>query len=142
MADEGFKARLLEAAGSGKVRKLGGGLIGRFEAMYELGDPPDYEPDPGDRIAARAAREGRSVEDFVYDLIVADQGRTLLYMPPLHFAGGTLDAVGEMLAHPHTVPGLGAGGAPVGRIHAGGFPTHLLTLWGRAREQTRRDSSR
>src|SRR3546814_13891183 len=45
MADEGFKARLLEAAGSGKVRKLGGGLIGRFEAMYELGDPPDYEPD-------------------------------------------------------------------------------------------------
>src|SRR3546814_2489596 len=35
MADEGFKARLLEAAGSGKVRKLGGGLIGRFEARSE-----------------------------------------------------------------------------------------------------------
>src|SRR3546814_15519619 len=74
-----------EAAGSGKVRKLGGGLIGRFEAMYELGDPPDYEPDPGDSIAARAARAGRSVEEFVYDLIVAAQGRTLLYLPALNF---------------------------------------------------------
>jgi N-acyl-D-aspartate/D-glutamate deacylase len=134
MADEGFKARLLEAAASGKVRKLGGGLIGRFEAMYELGDPPDYEPDPGDSIAARAAREGRAVEDFVYDLLVADQGRTLLYLPALNFAGGTLDAVGEMLAHPHTVPGLGDGGAHVGTISDGSFPTTLLTLWGRDRD--------
>ena len=137
MADEGFKARVLEAAASGKVRKLGGGLIGRFEAMYELGDPPDYEPDAGDSIAARAAREGRAVEDFVYDLLVADQGRTLLYMPALNFAGGTLDAVGEMLAHPHTVPGLSDGGAHVGTISDGSFPTTLLTLWGRDRDRGR-----
>ena len=137
MAAEGFKARVLEAAASGKVRKLGGGLIGRFEAMYELGDPPDYEPDAGDSIAARAAREGRAVEDFVYDLLVADQGRTLLYMPALNFAGGTLDAVGEMLAHPHTVPGLSDGGAHVGTISDGSFPTTLLTLWGRDRDRGR-----
>jgi N-acyl-D-aspartate/D-glutamate deacylase len=137
MADEGFKARVLEAAASGKVRKLGGGLIGRFEAMYELGDPPDYEPDAADSIAARAAREGRAVEDFVYDLLVADQGRTLLYMPALNFAGGTLDAVGEMLAHPHTVPGLSDGGAHVGTISDGSFPTTLLTLWGRDRDRGR-----
>ena len=128
---------MLEAAASGKVRKLGGGLIGRFEAMYELGDPPDYEPDAGDSIAARAAREGRAVENFVYDLLVADQGRTLLYMPALNFAGGTLDSVGEMLAHPHTVPGLSDGGAHVGTISDGSFPTTLLTLWGRDRDRGR-----
>ena len=137
MADEGFKARVLEAAASGKVRKLGGGLIGRFETMYELGDPPDYEPDAGDSIAARAARGGRAVEDFVYDLLVADQGRTLLYLPALNFADGTLDAVGEMLAHPHTVPGLSDGGAHVGTISDGSFPTTLLTLWGRDRDRGR-----
>ena len=137
MADEGFKARVLEAAASGKVRKLGGGLIGRFEAMYELGDPPDYEPDPADSVAARAAREGRPVDDFVYDLVVADEGRTLLYLPALNFAGGTLDAVGEMLAHPHTVPGLSDGGAHVGTICDGSFPTTLLTLWGRDRDRGR-----
>jgi N-acyl-D-aspartate/D-glutamate deacylase len=139
MADEGFKARVLEAAGGGKVRKLGGGLIGRFDAMYELEDPPDYEPDASQSIAARAAREGRAVEDFVYDLLVADQGRTLLYLPALNFAGGTLDAVGEMLAHPHTVPGLSDGGAHVGTICDGSFPTTLLTLWGRDRDRGRLD---
>jgi N-acyl-D-aspartate/D-glutamate deacylase len=137
MADEAFKARALEAAGGDKVRKLGGGLISRFEAMFELGDPPDYEPDPSDSIAARAAREGRAVEDFVYDLLVADEGRTLLYMPALNFAGGNLDAVADMLAHPYTVPGLGDGGAHVGTICDGSFPTTLLTLWGRDRDHGR-----
>jgi N-acyl-D-aspartate/D-glutamate deacylase len=139
MSNEGFKARILEAAGGEKVRKLGGGLIGRFEAMFELEDPPNYEPDPSQTIAARAAREGRAVEDFVYDLLVADRGRTLLYLPALNFAGGTLDAVGEMLAHPHTVPGLGDGGAHVGTICDGSFPTTLLTLWGRDRDHGRLD---
>ena len=68
---------------------------------------------------------------------MADQGRTLLYMPALNFAGGTLDAVGEMLAHPHTVPGLSDGGAHVGTISDGSFPTTLLTLWGRDRDRGR-----
>lgn len=141
MADEGFKARMLEADGGDKVRKLGGGLIGRFESMYELHDPPDYEPGPHDTIAARAAREGRAVEDFVYDLLIADQGRTLLYLPALNFAGGNLDAVGEMLAHRYTVPGLGDGGAHVGTICDGSFPTTLMTLWGRDRDHGRLDVS-
>ncbi len=137
MADEGFKARVLEAAAGDKVRKLGGGLISHFEAMYELEDPPDYEPDGSQTISARATREGRAVEDFVYDLLIADEGRTLLYLPALNFAGRTLDAVGEMLAHPHTLPGLGDGGAHVDTICDGSFPTTLLTLWGRDRDHGR-----
>jgi N-acyl-D-aspartate/D-glutamate deacylase len=138
MADPGFKARVLEAASADKVRdKIGGGLIGRFGAMFELTDPPDYEPDAADSIEQRAARAGRDVEDFVYDLLVADEGRTLLYLPALNFAGGTLDAVRDMLAHPFTVPGLGDGGAHVGTISDGSFPTTLLTLWGRDRERGR-----
>ena len=137
MADEGFKARVLEASGAEKVRKLGGGLVRRFEAMYELGDPPDYEPTPSDSIASRADRAGRDVDDFAYDLLIADHGRTLFYLPALNFAGGNLDAVGEMLTHRHTVPGLGDGGAHVGTICDGSFPTTMLTLWGRDRERGR-----
>ena len=30
--------------------KLGGGLIGAFDRMFPLGDPPDYEPDPADAV--------------------------------------------------------------------------------------------
>src|SRR3546814_13908721 len=44
-----------------------------------------------------------------------------------------------MLAHPHTVPGLDDGGAHVGTISDGSFPTTLLTLWGRDRERGRLD---
>jgi D-arabinose 1-dehydrogenase-like Zn-dependent alcohol dehydrogenase len=139
MADEGFKARVLEAAAGDKVRKLGGGLIHRFEAMFELCDPPDYEPDPTESIAARATREGRDAIDFVYDLIASDGGGTLLYLPALNFAGGNLDAVGVMLRHQHTVPGLGDGGAHVGTICDGSFPTTLLAHWGRDRLHDRID---
>ncbi|MGE3590053.1 MAG: amidohydrolase family protein [Ilumatobacteraceae bacterium] len=139
MADEGFKARVLEAAAGDKVRKLGGGLIHRFDAMYELCDPPDYEPDPTESIAARATREGRDAIDFVYDLIAADGGGTLLYLPALNFAGGNLDAVGAMLRHQYTVPGLGDGGAHVGTICDGSFPTTLLAHWGRDRLHDRID---
>jgi len=139
MADEGFKARVLEADAGDKVRKLGGGLIRRFESMYELGDPPDYEPDPADSIAARAGRAGCDPIEFAYDLIAAGDGGTLLYLPALNFAGGHLDAVGEMLRHAHTVPGLGDGGAHVGTISDGSFPTTLLAHWGRDRSTGRID---
>jgi N-acyl-D-aspartate/D-glutamate deacylase len=138
MADPGFKQRVLEAATGEKARgKLGGTLIGRYDHMFELGDPPDYEPDPADSVKARAERQGRPVEDLVYDLLVSDQGRTLLYLPALNYAHGNLDAVGQMLAHPATVPGLGDGGAHVGTICDGSFPTTLLTLWGRDRGRGR-----
>jgi N-acyl-D-aspartate/D-glutamate deacylase len=137
MADPAFKARLLGAADGGKVRKLGGALITAFGHMYELDDPPDYEPDPAHSVQACAERAGRPVEDYVYDALIAAEGRTLLYLPTLNFAGGTLDAVGEMLAHPYTVPGLGDGGAHVGTICDGSFPTTLLTMWGRDRDHGR-----
>jgi N-acyl-D-aspartate/D-glutamate deacylase len=140
MRDAGFKARVLEAATDEKERSLlGGRLIGRFELMHELGDPPDYEPDPSNSVEAMAARLGRRPEDLVYDMLIADEGRALLYLPILNYADGNLDAVGEMLAHPYAVPGLSDGGAHVGTICDGSFPTTLLSYWGRDRASGRLD---
>ncbi|HZU73535.1 MAG TPA: amidohydrolase family protein [Acidimicrobiales bacterium] len=138
MSDPDFKARVLTAASDDRARRiLGGRLIGRFEMMYELGDPPDYEPDPSTNVAARAQAQGRSPEDLAYDLLLADGGRALLYLPSLNYAEGNLDPVGEMLRHPWTVPGLSDGGAHVGTISDGSFPTTLLSLWGRDRQRGR-----
>ncbi|MBA2280254.1 MAG: amidohydrolase family protein, partial [Acidimicrobiia bacterium] len=140
MADPEFKRRALDAvSGERAMDKLGGGLIGMFDRMHELGDPPDYEPAASTSIAARAAAAGRTPEDLAWDLMAADGGRTFFYLPFLNYADGNLDAVGEMLAHPNTVPGLSDGGAHVGTICDGSFPTSLLALWGRDRERGRID---
>jgi N-acyl-D-aspartate/D-glutamate deacylase len=138
MAEPSFKERVLVAqADADKARrKLGGGLIGMYDRMYELGDPPDYEPDPSTSIEARARAAGVEPAELTYDLLAADGGRTLLYTPFLNWTGD-LDAVGEMLRHPHTVPGLGDGGAHVGTICDGSFPTTLLATWGRDRDRGR-----
>jgi len=69
----------------------------------------------------------------MYDLLLGQGGTALLYLPVLNYFDGDLDAAGEMLRHPHTVPGLGDGGAHVGTICDASFPTTLLTHWGRDR---------
>jgi N-acyl-D-aspartate/D-glutamate deacylase len=107
-----------------------GGTPLRFERLFELGDPPDYEPEPSASLAARAEREGRAPEDLLYDLLLDG----LVYLPVLNYFDGNLDAVGEMLAHQFAVPGLGDGGAHVGTICDASFPTTLLTHWGRDRK--------
>ena len=140
MAEPSFRDRLLAAATDESVRgRLGGRLIGAYDKMFVLGDPPDYEPDVSTSIAAVAAREGRAPEAVAYDVLAADEGRNLLYLPFLNYVAGNLDAVGEMLVHPNTVPGLSDGGAHVGTICDGSFPTSLLSLWGRDRTRGRID---
>jgi N-acyl-D-aspartate/D-glutamate deacylase len=140
LRDPAFRGRLLDEATAAKDReRLGGRLLNHFELMFELGDPPDYEPDPSASIAARAVREGRSPEDLACEILSADEGRTFLYAPLLNHRGGSLDDVSTMLGHAHTVPGLSDGGAHVGTICDGSFPTTLLTMWGRDRAEGRLD---
>jgi hypothetical protein len=112
------------------------GIFG-YDRIFDLGDPPNYEPAAEDSIAAQAARANRTPQEFAYDLMLADDGRALLYTPFLNYADGNLDAARELLAHPYTVPGLGDGGAHVGTICDASFVTTLLTHWGRDRADGR-----
>jgi N-acyl-D-aspartate/D-glutamate deacylase len=130
IGDPAFRKRLL-------AENRGGRFIQNFDRMFELGDPPNYEPAMSTSIARRAEREGREPLDLACDLLSAAGGRGLLYVPFLNYHDGNLDAVGEMLAHPHTVVGLADGGAHVGTICDASFPTTLLTLWGRDRAHGR-----
>ena len=135
MGDPVFKERLLAAdEGQRDKSKVGGGIVRMFENMFVLGDPPDYEPDPNTNVAAQAARAGREPLEYVYDLVLQDDGRLFLYIPALNYVNGRLDAVREMLLHPRTIPGLSDGGAHVGTISDGSFPTTLLTHWCRDRD--------
>jgi len=140
MRDPGFKARIVaEAVARRDADRRPGRILDEFDRMFELADPPDYEPEAGASVASRAHREGRDPVDLAYDLLLADDGRAFLYLPVLNYDDGNLDAAGEMLAHPHTVPGLGDGGAHVGTICDASFPTTLFALWGRDRARARLD---
>ncbi len=134
MAEPALKAELLAACTSEKnAAVVGGSVIDRFELMFELGDPPNYEPHPDEAIARRAAVAGCSPEELVYDVLASDHGRGMLYTPFANYADGSLDAVRELLAHEYSVPGLSDGGAHVGTICDGSFPTTLLQYWARDR---------
>ena len=135
MRSDGLRAEMLAAQSRTKNRRrLGGVLIHKYELMYEMTDPPQYEPDPADTIAARADGLGVTPEELAYDLMAAGDGDAMLYLTFANFAKGNLDSVKEMLEHPHTIPGLSDGGAHVGTICDGSFPTTLLGHWARDRE--------
>ena len=57
----------------------------------------------------------------------------MIYVPLLNYAEGSLDPARTMLDHADTVPGLSDGGAHVGMICDGSFPTSMLTHWTRDR---------
>jgi len=138
MRDPSFKAAVLAAQTDERNRNLiGGRLIHKYNAMFEMTDPPNYEPAAADSIAARAERLGRTPEDLVYDLMLTDNGNGMLYVASLNYAERNLDAVHAMLADPHTVPGLSDGGAHVGTICDVSFPTTLLQHWVRERDGER-----
>ena len=104
---------------------------------YVLGDPPNYEPGPEDKLGARAARLGVSAWELAYDLLLENDGRTVLMMPPSNYVEANLEAVRRMMTHPDTLIALGDGGAHYGMICDSSFPTFLLSHWVRDRKQGR-----
>ncbi len=138
LRDPALRRRVLDeaAAASGSARRLMA-----FDRMFALGTRPDYEPAREKSMASIAARESREPAEVAYDHLLEDEGKTFLFAPFANYAHFNLDACGEMIGNAHTVMGLGDGGAHVGLISDGSFPTYLLSHWGRDRAQGRFDLS-
>ena len=107
------------------------------QALFTMDAAFDYEPDPRQSLLAQARRDGRHLLDVIYDALLLDDGRALLYFPVYNYAGGNLDAVHEMLSHPMALSGLSDGGAHVGTICDASFPTYMLSHWARDRAAKR-----
>lgn len=97
----------------------------RFDLMFPLGNPIEYMPARDTSVAARAAREGRDPQEWLYDYFVDGDGSNLVYIPATNFS----DSIPELLRHPYTVPALGDGGAHVGSICDTSANLYLLTKW-------------
>jgi N-acyl-D-amino-acid deacylase len=103
--------------------------VNNFRFGFLMGDPPNYEPDLADRIDHQAALRGLSPHEYVYDLLLEDDGKAIIFMPGANYREGNLDAARAMAAHPQTVLGLGDGGAHYGMICDASFPTYYLQNW-------------
>ena len=99
-------------------------------SLFALGDPPNYHPARTDSIAARAEAAGLNALEVIYDELLKDDGRAVLYRPSGNREGDHFESAGiDLMNHPLTVLGLGDGGAHYGMICDASFPTYLLTYW-------------
>ncbi|MDG1231939.1 MAG: amidohydrolase family protein [Pseudomonadales bacterium] len=137
LRDPERKARILaEKTGPGfqRLYKMmqGGGKV------WLMTDPPNYEPAPEDSFAGLAQANGQDAWSMIYDAMLGNEGKAILYMPFANYADDNLDCCREMILHDNTVMGLGDGGAHVGTICDASFITTLVTHWGRDRTRGER----
>jgi N-acyl-D-amino-acid deacylase len=106
----------------------------RWDRMYVMGNPPDYEPSAESSVAAIAARTNHTPEEVAYDYLCGDIGN-LLFFPVTGYAQDDHEPIREMLTDPATLLGLGDGGAHVAQIVDASMPTYMLTHWARDRRR-------
>lgn len=106
-------------------------LSKQYANMYPMEDPIEYLPSPEESVAARAQREGRDPQEWLYDFFLGNDGNKLVYIPAANFSA---EIIPQLLCHPHTVSALGDGGAHVGSICDTSANIYLLTKWVREKK--------
>ena len=147
MRDPAFKARILlekseSIAGDGSnVPPMADRFLANIDfismRMFRLGERPNYEPPKEQSLYAEAMRTGQKPLEVIYDALLENEGKELLYFPVYNYGDFNLDAVHEMLSHPLALLGLSDGGAHVGTVCDASFPTFMLTHWARDRKRAR-----
>ena len=108
-------------------------FFARFDDMYVLDDPPNYDLKGSESLAATARSLGVDPLEYAYDVQLQRDGHQLIYVPLFNFAHGNLDAVREMISSPVALFGLSDAGAHCGQICDGSMTTSFMTLWARDR---------
>jgi N-acyl-D-aspartate/D-glutamate deacylase len=123
-----IKARVLAEYRS-RSDKDYSGMSGMFSRMFRLTDPVDYEPPSDLSILAQAERAGRTPDEYVYDVLLEEDGRRLLYIPVVNYLHGNLDDIYHMMTNANALYGLSDSGAHCAALCDASFPTTSLALW-------------
>ncbi|WP_116367483.1 N-acyl-D-amino-acid deacylase family protein [Parahaliea mediterranea] len=145
MRDPAFKAQLLSEtsepmAGDGTpVPPIADALLAAVDFVasktFRLGENPDYEQTEDTSVLQMAKDRGVPTLAMIYDLMLENDGRELLYFPIYNYTEMNYDNVYTMMQHPLSIMGLSDGGAHVGTVCDSSFPTYLLSYWTRDRER-------
>jgi N-acyl-D-aspartate/D-glutamate deacylase len=138
LRDPAVRAQLTDAAAMRQAMEHDSRLAyltQSFHKMYALGAEPDYEPAQERSIASIAQREGRSPLEVAYDMLMAQEGKGIVYFPSFNYAYNDLSQLHTQLQHPRTMMSLADGGAHCGYICDVSMPTYMLTHWVRDRQR-------
>ncbi|KAA1194307.1 amidohydrolase family protein [Pseudohalioglobus sediminis] len=113
-------------------------IIGGYDKLYELGNPPNYEPAPEDSIAARAAAAGVPPQELCYDLMMQRDGKNVIYFPCFGYSAGDLSRQMALLEDESTVLSLADTGAHCGVLCDASVPTQMLSFYVRDRQRGHR----
>jgi N-acyl-D-aspartate/D-glutamate deacylase len=136
LRDPELRRRILEGITTlttGEGAFAGYAFFGRFDDMFVLDDPPNYDLDRSRSLGATARGLGIDPLAYAYDVQLQRDGRQLIYVPLFNFADGNLKAVREMIASPVAMFGLSDAGAHCGQICDGSMTTTYMTMWARDR---------
>ena len=115
-------------------------IIGGYDKLYELGNPPNYEPGPEDSIAARAATAGVPPQELCYDLMMQRDGKNVIYFPCFGYGANDLSRQVELLEDDTTVLSLADTGAHCGVLCDASVPTQMISYYARDRDRGHRFS--
>lgn len=139
LRDPQTRQKLIEE-GPSTDKRIALSLMTRWDQMFPLGDPPDYEPPYEASARAEADRRGCRPEEVMLEWMMDRDGEALIFVPLASYAEHNHDAIRELMTHPTTVLGLSDGGAHCGLICDASMPTYLLTHWARDRRRGERIS--
>jgi len=105
----------------------GHAFYGRFDEMFVLDEPVNYDLDVSKSLGATARRLGVDPREYAYDVQLQRDGHQLIYTPLFNFVDGNLDAVREMITNPVSMFGLSDGGAHCGTICDASMTTSYIT---------------
>jgi N-acyl-D-amino-acid deacylase len=103
--------------------------------MFPLTAPLDYEPEQSKSVAAQADAQGVAPLAYLYDRLVAGDGKTVLIAFANNFVSNDHRVIEQMLRNPNAIPGLADGGAHARLICDASICTYLLTHWARDRHR-------
>lgn len=136
MRDPAFRAQVLAEAPSAelvnRLSQFRQHITTRWDRMFPMGDPPNYEPEESSSIGAIARRANRTPDEVAYDYLATGADK-FLFFPIVGYNEDNHDIIRMMLTDDATILGLSDGGAHCSSIVDASVPSWMLIHWGRDR---------
>lgn len=136
LRDPDRRAKILaahQALTTGPDAFAGNRFYGRFDDMYILDDPVNYDLANLKSLGETAREQKLDPREFAFDVQLDNGGKQLIYAPLFNFVDRDFSAIREMITSPVAMFGLSDAGAHCGLICDASMATSFITLWSRDR---------